>query len=140
MSVESVSNLAQIFFLFKSSAKANRNEKCKSGVFHPHAGAHARFKSMKFEWDERKNQGNLNKHGFDFIDASRIFEQPMIIDLDVRENYGEDRYVGIGLLDGRVVVVIYTEPNDETVRVISLRKALSYERRRYEQYLKNRLV
>jgi len=50
-----------------------------------------------------------------------------------------DRYIGIGLLDGRVVVVVYTEPDEETVRIISLRKALSYERRRYEQYLKNRL-
>jgi NAD(P)-dependent dehydrogenase (short-subunit alcohol dehydrogenase family) len=36
--------------------------------------------------------------------------------------------------------VVFTEPNKETTRIISLRKALSYERRRYEQYLKNRLV
>jgi uncharacterized protein len=44
------------------------------------------------------------------------------------------------MLDGRVVVVIYTEPKQETTRIISLRKALSHERKRYEQYLKNRLV
>ncbi|NJN86578.1 MAG: BrnT family toxin [Leptolyngbyaceae cyanobacterium SL_7_1] len=94
---------------------------------------------MKFEWDERKNQLNLAKHGFDFSDAFRIFNLPMVVELDERGDYGEDRYIGIGLLDGRVVVVVYTEPNDETVRIISLRKALSYERRRYEQYLKNRL-
>ncbi|WP_242059050.1 BrnT family toxin [Nostoc foliaceum] len=63
----------------------------------------------------------------------------MLVYLDERENYGEDRYLGIGLLDGRIVVVIYTEPGEEMVRIISLRKALSHERKRYEQYLKNRL-
>lgn len=94
---------------------------------------------MKFEWDERKNQSNLAKHGFDFADAFRIFNLPMIVEFDEREDYGEDRYIGIGLLNGRVVVVVYTEPDEETVRIISLRKALSHERRYYEQYLKNRL-
>ena len=94
---------------------------------------------MKFEWDERKNQSNLAKHGFDFADDFRIFNLPMVVELDERDDYGEDRCIGIGLLDGRVVVVVYTEPDEETVRIISLRKSLSYERKRYEQYLKNRL-
>ncbi len=94
---------------------------------------------MQFEWDERKNQSNIIKHGFDFADASRIFNLPMLINLDEREDYGEDRYIGIGLLDGRIVVVVYTEPDEKKVRIVSLRKALSHERKRYEQYLKNRL-
>ncbi len=56
-----------------------------------------------------------------------------MIDFDDREDYGENRYIGIGLLSGRrVVVVVYTEPDEETVHLISLQKALSYERRRYE--------
>lgn len=63
----------------------------------------------------------------------------MLITLDEREDYGEDRWVGIGLLDGRVVVVVYTESDEKTIRIISLRKALSYERKRYGEYLKNRL-
>lgn len=94
---------------------------------------------MKFEWDERKNGINLAKHGFDFADAFRIFDLPMAVEMDEREDYDEDRWIGIGLLNGRVVVIVYTEPDDKTIRVISLRKALSHERRRYEQYLKNRL-
>ncbi len=94
---------------------------------------------MKFEWDERKNQNNLVKHGFDFADAFRIFDSPMLVEFDDRQDYGEDRCIGIGLLSGRVVVVVYTEPDEGTVRIISLRKALTYERRRYEQYLQNRL-
>jgi len=94
---------------------------------------------LKFEWDEQKNQKNVGKHGLDFADAFRLFNQPLLIQFDGRDDYGEDRYSGIGLLDGRVVVVIYTEPDQATIRIISLRKALSYERRRFEQYLKNRL-
>ncbi|CAD5959911.1 BrnT family toxin [Planktothrix agardhii] len=94
---------------------------------------------MKFEWDEGKNQTNLIKHGFDFTDAYRIFNLPMVVELDERENYGEDRFVAIGLLDGRVVVIVYTEPDDQTIRIIYLRKALSLEQKHYEQYLKNRL-
>lgn len=68
-----------------------------------------------------------------------IFNLPMVVELDERENYGEDRFVAIGLLDGRVVVIVYTEPDAEIIRIVSLRKALSYERKYYEQYLKNRL-
>jgi uncharacterized protein len=94
---------------------------------------------MNFEWDERKNEVNIEKHGFDFTDAYRIFDLPMAVELDERDNYGEDRWIGTGILDGRIVVVIYTEPNEGTIRIISLRKALSYERKHYEQYLKNGL-
>ncbi len=97
------------------------------------------FYSMKFEWDNQKNQSNIIKHGFDFVDASRIFKLPMIVEYDERENYYEDRLIAIGLLDGRVVVIVYTEPDEETIRIISLRKALSHERKYYEQYIKNRL-
>jgi uncharacterized protein len=95
---------------------------------------------MNFEWDERKNQSNLAKHGFDFADASRIFNLPVAVELDDREDYGDDRWIGTGLLNGRVVVVVYTEPDAQTIRIISLRKALSHERKQYEQYIKNRLV
>jgi uncharacterized DUF497 family protein len=43
------------------------------------------------------------------------------------------------MLDGRIVVVVFTELDEKTIRIISLRKALPYERKRYEQYLKNEL-
>nr|WP_309245595.1 BrnT family toxin [Desmonostoc muscorum] len=65
--------------------------------------------------------------------SSIVFNLRMLVYLDDREDYGEDRYMGIGLLDGRVVVVVYTEPDEEILRIISLRKALSHERKRYEQ-------
>jgi uncharacterized protein len=94
---------------------------------------------VRFEWDEQKNQANIGKHGFGFADADRIFDLPMVVDLDERSRYGEERWIGSGLLDGCIVVVVFTEPDPETTRIISLRKALSHERRRYEQYIRNRL-
>ena len=89
---------------------------------------------MKFEWDEQKNLSNLQKHGLSFADAWEIFDAPILCDLDGRFDYGEDRWVGIGRLHSRVVVVVYTEPDDETIRIVSLRKALSHEREAYEEY------
>jgi hypothetical protein len=57
----------------------------------------------------------------------------MLIDLDDRFDYGEDRWIGIGQLQSRIVVVVYTEPDEATIRIISLRKALSHERQTYAQ-------
>jgi hypothetical protein len=88
---------------------------------------------MNFEWDERKNQTNILKHGFSFADAWAIFDAPMLLDIDERTDYGEERWIGIGLLQARIVVVVYTETNDDTIRIISLRKALRNERDAYEQ-------
>ena len=43
------------------------------------------------------------------------------------------------MLDGRIVVIVFIEPDEQTIRIISLRKALPYERKRYEQYIKDGL-
>jgi uncharacterized DUF497 family protein len=92
---------------------------------------------MNFEWDEQKNEANIRKHGFSFTDAWEVFEAPMLIDLDDRFDYGENRWIGIGRLRSQIVVIVYTEPDEEMIRVISLRKALSYERQAYEQVFGN---
>lgn len=89
---------------------------------------------MRFEWDEQKRKTNIRRHGFDFADAKQVFAGPMLIRLDIRQDYGEDRWIGIGITNGRVVVVVYTEQdNGETIRIISLRKALKHERKRFEE-------
>jgi hypothetical protein len=93
---------------------------------------------MKLIWDKRKNEVNIEKHGLDFTDAYKVFETPMMTGLDERKEYGEDRWIGIGLLDSsRVVVIVFTEPEEDTIRVISFRKATTEERERYEQEYKN---
>ena len=92
---------------------------------------------MKLTWDKQKNSANVEKHGLDFSDARQVFEAPMLVRLDDRKDYGEDRWVGIGLMDMRVVVIVFTEPKENTIRVISFRKATSDERQQYEQTYKN---
>jgi len=94
---------------------------------------------VNFEWDEDKNRENVRKHGFDFADAWEVFEAPMRAVLDTREDYGEDHWTGIGLLGNRVVVVVFTERGEGIIRIISLRKALKHERKKFEEALRDRL-
>lgn len=97
---------------------------------------------MKFEWDEAKNKQNIKKHGFDFAAATGLFtnELPFLVSLDIKEDYSEERWNGIGILkDILVVVVIFTEPGKDRIRIVSLRKASSQERKAYEKEIKNRL-
>ena len=94
---------------------------------------------MRFEWDDEKNKSNILKHGFDFADAWEIFEAPLLAGLDDREDYGEDRWIGIGLLRGRIIVVVFTERDPETKRLISLRKASRHERIKYEEAIRDGL-
>ncbi len=95
---------------------------------------------MNFEWDESKNQVNIDNHDWDFADAHQVFDAPMLIDVDDRKDYGEERFVGMGFLKNFVVVIVFTEPDAQTVRVISLREALKYEREQFEKYIASRLV
>lgn len=88
---------------------------------------------MNFEWDDDKNQSNIRKHSLDFADAWEIFQAPLVIDLDLRTDHGEDRWLGIGLLGSRTVVVTFTVRGAETRRIISLRKALRHEREKFEE-------
>ena len=57
----------------------------------------------------------------------------MLVDIDEREEYVEVRWIGIGLLQSLVVMVVFTEPDGSAIRIVSLRKARSHERIRYEE-------
>jgi uncharacterized DUF497 family protein len=84
---------------------------------------------MIFEWDEAKNRSNIQKHGFDFSDAEDMFRGLLLVRPDAREEYGEERWMGIGMIRGRVAFVAFAEPSHDTVRIISLRKADHEERK-----------
>ena len=86
---------------------------------------------MKYEWDEIKNRLNIRNHGIDFMDVPSMFQHPMVMFLDQRINYGEDRWIGIGILKTVLAVVVFAEPNDETIRIISARKATKHEEQIY---------
>jgi len=89
---------------------------------------------MRFDWDENKNISNINNHRIDFADVNAMFDGPMLVEPDKREDYGEERWIGIGLLRNIVAVVIFSEPDEETIRIVSARKANKYERRKFEQW------
>jgi len=81
---------------------------------------------MRYTWDEGKRQSNLMKHGLDFADAARVFDGPLLLIEDTRADYGEQRMIGIGLLEHLVVLIFHVESDDE-IRIISMRKADSDE-------------
>ncbi len=91
--------------------------------------------SLKFEWDENKNKINIERHGIDFCDARLIFNYPMIIKTDDRKDYNEKRLVGLGILYGSVIFIVFTERED-TIRVISIRRANRNERKIYHEKFK----
>lgn len=88
---------------------------------------------MQFEWDEQKNTLNIQKHGIDFADAYRLFEQPLLIAADDRKDYKENRYIGIGYIQRRIMVLVFTRPKKDRVRVISLRKANKREQEKFKK-------
>ena len=90
---------------------------------------------MKFEWDEKKGQINIQKHGINFEDAKTIFEDLRITAVDTRHSYGEIRKISLGTIHGRICVVVYTERKG-VIRIISARKANQRERRRYHEFIK----
>ena len=90
---------------------------------------------MQFEWDEAKNLENIRKHRIDFADVPDMFNGSMLVELDERTDYDEDRWIGIGFLRNGVAVVVWTERQGDVIRIISARRANRYERQRFEQYL-----
>jgi uncharacterized DUF497 family protein len=90
---------------------------------------------MQFEWDEAKNLENIRKHQIDFADVTAMFDREMLIELDERFDYGEDRWFGIGFLGLGVAVVVWTERKNNIIRIISARRANRYEQRKFAQYL-----
>lgn len=89
---------------------------------------------MRFEWDEAKNQANRRKHGLDFADAPLVFAGRTLTFDDQRQSYGEPRYLTVGTLAERMVIIAHTLRGDAT-RIISMRKANARETARYQERL-----
>ena len=96
---------------------------------------------MKFEWDEDKSEANIRKHGLDFTEGRELFLnsglQPFLIRADLTDEYPEERWQGLGTIQGRVVAVVFTERQPDLIRFISLRKATRKEQRIYEKTIQN---
>jgi uncharacterized DUF497 family protein len=84
----------------------------------------------EFEWDEKKRESNLKKHGIDFIDAVEVFSDTDRVDIDSTRN-GEKRGQTIGLIFDVVVILLVHVSRDQKKRIISARKASRKEREMY---------
>jgi uncharacterized DUF497 family protein len=89
---------------------------------------------LEFEWHKAKAEANFSMHGVSFDLAKTVFNDPFAIErLDDREDYGEERFVMIGMAEGKILLfVAYTE-REQRVRIISARRATQYEQDDYYQ-------
>jgi uncharacterized DUF497 family protein len=90
--------------------------------------------ALKFEWDNRKDRLNRERHGVDFNEASTVFSDLLSITIaDPDHSIREERWITMGQsVRQRLLVVVHTDKND-TVRIISARPANRLERRKYEE-------
>lgn len=90
---------------------------------------------MHFEWDQRKDDANIRKHGVSFAEAQTVFGDPLEVTIaDPDHSVGEDRFLSVGMSnESRLLVVSYTERPGYRIRIISARAASRNERRQHVQ-------
>lgn len=93
---------------------------------------------IKFEWDEKKNIANINKHNISFRDAILVFsDENAIVMKDEEHSIGEERLITVGRIkDFYIIVAVHTDRtvnkrNEEIIRIISARKATKKEIKQY---------
>jgi uncharacterized DUF497 family protein len=84
--------------------------------------------ALEFDWDERKSELNLAKHGIDFENAIEVFYGPIILRRSDRND--EERWVAVGHSENRLIAVVFTRRLD-VIRIISARRARKNEEREY---------
>jgi uncharacterized DUF497 family protein len=89
---------------------------------------------VRLDYDEIKRAAALAHRGLDFARAGEVFAGLTFTQEDLRADYGEARFVTAGLLEGRMVVVVWT-PRGNARRIISMRKANEREQARYQDRL-----
>jgi len=89
---------------------------------------------MEFEWDTKKAESNLFKHGISFTEAQTVFDDPLYVDFyDPDHSEAEHRYIIIGESSkNRILLVSYTEREDKT-RIISARQVTKQELKAYQE-------
>lgn len=93
---------------------------------------------MLFEWDPIKARANERKHTVSFEEAASIFRSFRINRTDIRKDYGEDRFIALGIdSNGVVLNVVYTL-RGESIRIISAWKASKHERQTYAKAYSDR--
>lgn len=85
---------------------------------------------MQFEFDPSKRQDTLDQRGLDMANAAEVFEGDHLTVEDDRFDYDETRYITIGFMAGRMVVLVWTRRGN-ACRIISMRKANDREQKAY---------
>lgn len=88
-------------------------------------------KELEFEWDEAKARINLKKQKVSFLTAAAIFLNERLERIDVREDYGELRWIALGRVDDEVYRVVFTWRGENLIRLITAQKASKDEREFY---------
>jgi len=89
---------------------------------------------VRFTWDPEKSERNFAERAFDFAFAAAIFAGPTLERIDTRQDYGEVRRIALGLSDGILLTVVYTdraEAGEVVRRIISARVSSRRERQAY---------
>lgn len=91
------------------------------------------------EWDEAKNQSNQHKHGVSFEEASEVFASDVdyLEIFDDEHSEDEERFIALGPIRRGLVLVVWTERDDEVVRIISARWSTERERRLFATYMES---
>ena len=92
---------------------------------------------VKVEWDPAKDRANQRKHNVSFDEAAELFTsgRDYLEIFDAAHSELEDRFIAIGMVRRGVVLVVWTERDEDTVRIISARWANSGEERMYRAYV-----
>lgn len=92
---------------------------------------------VKVSWDEEKNRANQSKHGVSFGEASELFTSGVefLEFFDEAHSDTEDRFIAIGPIRRGVVLVVWTERDEEVIRIISARWATRREKRLYREHV-----
>jgi uncharacterized protein len=85
---------------------------------------------MKIEYDPEKRELTLIHRGLDMADAELVLNSNNLTFPDLRNEYGEERFISIGLIEGRMVYIAWTLRNG-VYRIISMRKANDREQKKY---------
>jgi len=95
---------------------------------------------VKVAWDESKNLANQAKHGVSFEEASQLFSSGVdyLEIFDEAHSDEEERFIAIGPVARGVVVVVWTEQEEDTTRIISARRATKRERDHYQSFVELR--
>ena len=87
---------------------------------------------MIFDWDDNKEEKNIKKHGVGFWEAQTVFFDPLA--KQFADDHGEERFILIGQSgQSRLLLVVYAEKHEGTIRIISARQPTNTERKKYEE-------